>query len=235
MKYADKPGTITLMNGDHQPGSVIQPGDQNTQAAPAPAPAPAPVQPVVPTVPQAQPVVQPTPLTPAPAPHMPAAPSAPEALHEEAGAVSWTASEYIAHQKGSGWWFAFIAIVLLIGAAAYVVTRDIVSVIAIVGVAAMFGYYARRPPVVQQYSITSQGVHIGEKLYAFAELKSFTVVHQGAFASIEFRPLKRFMPYIPMYYAPDQEEAIMDTLTQYLPYEERPEDPIDRLMQKIRF
>jgi hypothetical protein len=48
--------------------------------------------------------------------------------------------------------------------------------------------------------------------------------------------MKRFMPYIPMYYAPDQEDAILDTLSQYLPFEaERRQDPIDRFMHKIRF
>jgi len=47
--------------------------------------------------------------------------------------------------------------------------------------------------------------------------------------------MKRFMPFIPMYYAPEQEEAIVEVLARYLPFEERKQDPIDRFMSKIRF
>jgi len=226
------------MNGDHQPGSVIQPGGQNepTQPAPAvssPVPQPAP-QPVA----QPQAYAAPAPVTPvAPQPLQQASipqPTAPPVAVSENG-VQWTASEYVAHHKGAGWFSLFTLAVLVVAAGIYFLTKDIISVVAIVGMAALFGYYAGRKPAVQSYSISDQGVAIGDKVYSFAELKSFSIVHEGAFSNIVFLPMKRFMPFIPMYYAPEQEEAIVEVLSRYLPFEERKQDPIDRLMNKIRF
>ena len=232
------------MNGDQQPGSVIQPGNQNGQqeqpnpsAIPASTPvsAPTPPTPVVPQPAAVQPQIA---LTQRPQfqsqPAQSPQPTAP--IQQSDDAVSWAASEYIAHQKNAGWWAVFGLLVLVIAAGIFLWTGDVISVIAIITIAVLFGYYAGRKPVVQQYRITHDGVYIGDKLYHFSELKSFSVVRQGAFSNIEFLPMKRFMPYIPMYYAPDQEDAILDALSQYLPFEsERRQDPIDRFMHKIRF
>jgi len=204
------------MNGDHQPGSVIQPGGQDTS----------------PQQPQA--VASPVPQTPVPQPAQPAVEPAPPVVANE-NAVQWTASEYIAHHKGAGWFLLLGLAVVAVAVGIYFWTKDIISVVAIVGMAVLFGYYAGRKPAVQSYSISEQGVAIGEKVYPFSELKSFSIVREGAFSSIVFLPMKRFMPFIPMYYAPEQEEAIVEVLARYLPFEERKQDPIDRFMSKIRF
>lgn len=230
------------MNGDQQPGNVIQPGSQDGQQE-------QPAAPVVPTPTPALAAPTPTvsePETMQPQIALPQRPQfpvqAPAAVPQQAqvqqsgDSVSWAASEYIAHQKNAGWWLGFTAILSIAAVLIYLITRDIFSVIIVVSVFGAAGYYAARKPVVQQYRITDEGVYIGDKLYHFSELKSFALVRQGAFSNIEFLPMKRFMPYIPMYYAPDQEDAIMDTLSQFLPFEsERRQDPIDRLMHKIRF
>lgn len=229
------------MNGDQQPGSVIQPGSQDNQQE----------QPAAPVVPTSTPVASPAPTTPQPVavqpqvalpqrPQFATQPTAtdpqPAQIQRSAEGVSWAASEYIAHQKNAGWWLSFFAILLVAAVLIYLITRDIFSVIIVVSVFGAVGYYAARKPAVQQYRITDDGVYIGDRLYHFSELKSFSLVRQGAFSNIEFLPMKRFMPYIPMYYAPDQEDAIMDALSQFLPFEsERRQDPIDRLMHKVRF
>lgn len=215
------------MNGDHQPGSVIQPGGQDTSSQQP--------QAVASPIPQASaPQNLPATSTPAPVPQpVQTEPAAPIVANENA--VQWTASEYIAHHKGAGWFLLLALAVVGVAVGIYFWTKDIISVVAIVGMAALFGYYAGRKPAVQSYSISEQGVAIGEKVYPFSELKSFSIVREGAFSSIVFLPMKRFMPFIPMYYAPDQEEAIVEVLARYLPFEERKQDPIDRFMSKIRF
>jgi hypothetical protein len=58
---------------------------------------------------------------------------------------------------------------------------------------------------------------------------------EGAFSSIVLVPLKRFSPLTSIYYAPQDEERITAMLAAHLPYEERKHDPIDKLMQRIRF
>lgn len=150
--------------------------------------------------------------------------------------ISWTASEYIAHQK-SGKWYGLLALgTVLLAALAYFITGgDIVSVVVIVVVAIVFGGYAGRKPKELQYTVGPDGLSIGGKAYSFHDLRSFSVLNEGAFSSISFMPLKRFMPTLSIYYAPDDEDKIVDVLSQYLPFEPREHDTVDRLMRKIRF
>jgi hypothetical protein len=99
----------------------------------------------------------------------------------------------------------------------------------------MFGFYASRKPRELAFKIDQGGVQIGDKYHSYDEFRTFSVVPEGAFSSIVFVPLKRFAPLISIYYAPADEEKIVNILTSYLAYEERKHDPIDNLMQRIRF
>ena len=158
-----------------------------------------------------------------------------ESAHQ-AVAVEWTASEYIAHHKSPGWF-------LLVGAGTagaailtYLITNgDIISsvVVAIAGTA--FGTFGARQPQVLRYRVDENGMHIGAKLYPYADLKSFAILEEGAMDSIMLLPLKRFMPAISVYFAPEDEQKIVDVLSSYLPMEQRSLDPVERLMRKMRF
>lgn len=152
------------------------------------------------------------------------------------GDITWSASEYIAHHKSAGWYgiFSLVACVLL--AAIYFITDgDILSMLVVIVVGVVFVMYAARTPKEQQYSISDHGVSIGPKTYSFHDFKSFSVIDEGAFSSIAFMPLKRFMPVISIYYAPEHEAEIIDVLSAHLPFDQRNADAIDRLMKKIRF
>lgn len=149
--------------------------------------------------------------------------------------VSWSASEYIAHQKSSGWYVALGLGSVVAAALVWLVTKDIVSASVIVIVSVMFGIFAARQPRVLSYSINHSGVRIGEKFYPFHDFKSFSVMDEEQISSILLIPMKRFWPGLSMYYPPDEENKIIDVISNYLPHEERPPDPLDRLMKKVRF
>lgn len=149
--------------------------------------------------------------------------------------VSWTASEFVSHQKNPGW-YALIGGGALLGAAAvYLLTRDKISttMIAIVGIGlAVFG--ARQPKVLT-YKVDSFGMHIGKKSYEWEQFKSFSIIEEGAINSIYLAPMKRLMPAITVYYAPGDEEKIINVIASFLPHEMRERDLVDKLMHKIRF
>lgn len=150
-------------------------------------------------------------------------------------AVTWTASEYIAHEKG-GSWYILLAVAVVIGSAfVYLITREVVStvVIAVMGIA--FGAFAARKPQELEYILDESGLKVGSKLYMYSQFKSFTVVEEGAIDSIMLMPLQRFMPPLSVYFDPADEEKIINALSAYLPYEDRKQDPVDRLMRKVRF
>lgn len=149
--------------------------------------------------------------------------------------VSWSASEFIAYQKTAGWYA--LALFGLIGLAAviFVISRDYISSGSIIIIGLLFLAYASRKPRVLTYSVGSDGVHIGEKLYTYATIKSFAVIDEGNLRSISLIPMQRFMPAISMYFEPQEEAKIVESLSSYIPREERKQDAIDRMMHRIRF
>ena len=149
--------------------------------------------------------------------------------------VSWSASEYVAHDKTIGWFLGLGATILAVALVVYFITRELVSpvVIAIIGIA--FGVFAARQPQVLEFALDEKGLHAGNKLYSYDHFKSFSILEEEATRSILLMPLQRFMPPITVYYDPADENKIIDILGSYLPHEDRQHDLVDRFMRKIRF
>lgn len=149
--------------------------------------------------------------------------------------VEWTASEFVAHNKGASWYGLLALGAVVLAALIYFITRDTISAGIIVFVALLLGISAARKPRVLHYQVNGGGLAIGEKFYAYAEFKSFSLMQEGAFSSIMFLPLKRFMPPISIYYDPKDEDRIVEVLSYFLPMEARTHDLIDRIVKRIRF
>jgi hypothetical protein len=149
--------------------------------------------------------------------------------------VSWTASEFIAHEKSGGWYALLVLGAAVVTALVYVLTKDKISTAVVLLAAIAFGIFAARKPRTQQYSLTGQGLQIGQKFYGFQDFKTFSVSEEGAIASIVFAPMKRFMPPLTIYVAPDIEERVVDFLSAYLPFEEHKADAVDSMLKRIRF
>lgn len=174
---------------------------------------------------------QPVAAPPAPAP-IPKAQATPTA---DTGGISWTASEFIAHQKSGGWYGLLTLGAIATAVIVWFVTKDLVSSIVILFAALALGVYGRRQPRELTYNLDVGGLTIAQKYYPYAGFRSFAVMTEGAVTSIVFMPLKRFQPLISIYYDPKDEEAIVDLLSDRLPMEERQQDALERLMWRIRF
>lgn len=161
------------------------------------------------------------------------APPAPNTSQDDS--VSWSASEFISHDKSAGWYGLLTSGAIVLAAGIFFLTKDKISSSVIVIVAIAFGIFAARKPRELTYSVDDQGVHIGEKFYSYNAFRSFSVVQEEAVESIWFSPLKRFMPMISIYFDPADGEKIVDVLSQYLPLENHQLDSVDRLMHRLRF
>ncbi|HEU4914801.1 MAG TPA: hypothetical protein VFT16_05390 [Candidatus Saccharimonadales bacterium] len=168
---------------------------------------------------------------PAPAEHLQSY-AAPVHIPEE---VAWTASEFVSHNKGMGWYSLLAGGAAVLAAVIYFVTRDVISAGIIIFVAVLLGVSAVRKPRVLHYQVNAAGLAIGDKFYPYAEFKSFAVMQEGAFSSIMFLPLRRFMPSISIYYDPQDEDRIIEVLSYYLPMEMRTHDFVDSIIRRIRF
>lgn len=149
--------------------------------------------------------------------------------------ISWQASEFVHHEKGTEWFLS------LIGIAAILLLLDIFliksltfgALIVVMAVSAIA--VARRPPRTLTYLVSPSGIQIDEKQYRFHDFRAFGVIQEGAFYSIRLIPVKRFMPPVNVYFPPEHGEEIVDMFGAILPMEKIEFDFMDKLVEKIRF
>ena len=67
--------------------------------------------------------------------------------------VSWTASEFIAHHKGVGWYVTLGAVALVFAALLLLVTRDLVPSAVVIVAAIILGAYGSRQPREIEYRV----------------------------------------------------------------------------------
>lgn len=151
------------------------------------------------------------------------------------GSITWTASEFIAHHKTTVWYVQLAGAALLAAVVIGYITKDIITALTILFAAGLLAAYGNRQPRELTYRLDYSGLHVGRRVYHLADFRSFSVMTEGAFASISFTPLKRFAPMLTIYYDPKDEQKIVDVLSAQLPMLPRKIDPIERLMWRIRF
>jgi len=149
--------------------------------------------------------------------------------------LSWTALEYIDHTRGTGWYMLLLIITAGLATAIYFLTKDFFATGTVVVLGFIVGSFAARRPRQVAYEISSSGLKIGAKQYAYQLFKSFSVMREGPITSVNLLPGKRFMPPVSAYFDPKDEQQVINTLGQYLPYEERKLELIDRLSRRLRF
>lgn len=124
---------------------------------------------------------------------------------------------------------------MVVAALAYLISHDKITTGVILLVMLGFGIAAARRPRTQQYRLSPGGLQIGGRAYSFHEFRTFSVTEDGSIVSIVFTPLKRFMPALTIYVAPDIEEQVVGFLSAFLPFERHKADAVDSLMRRIRF
>lgn len=150
-------------------------------------------------------------------------------------AVTWTASEYIDHTRGPGWYLALVAGTAVLAALVYFITKDYFAtgVVALMGI--IVGVFSRQKPKQVAYELSTSGLKAGEKVYPLSLFKSFALIREGELLSINLIPIKRFMPPLSIYFDPSDEEKIVGLLGSHLPLEEGGLDSIERLSRRLRF
>lgn len=219
-----EPGNVIV---PQQPPATPEHPTPDTSTPPTAAPAPAPQPPVQPTVPQQEPAAWQFRQEDAALPAYGDTPL-PDSLN-------WTASEFIEHQKSPLWYLLLAILGVAAATILYLVVHDKISTGIILLAALFFGLYAARKPRTQTYTLSQEGIEIGQRVYSFADFKVFSIAEEGAIVSIILMPLKRFMPPLTVYVAPEMEDQVVDFLSQMLPFEQHKPDAVDSLLRRIRF
>lgn len=151
------------------------------------------------------------------------------------GAVTWSASEYVGNPKTASWFVMLAMATLFVGVIIYFLTGDTVSAVVIAILGIIVGIFAARQPQVLEYALDRSGIHLGSRFYPYNVFKTFSVAQDGVFSHVTLLPLKRFVPPITVHYSPDDEEKIITTLADYLPFEEHKNDVIENFSRRVRF
>lgn len=210
-----------------EPGWTFSPGPPGGGSTPP--------QPATPSQPQLAPEQSIQQQAPQAAVQTPQREEQPVSVKPPTDAITWSASEFVEHQKSAGWYMATLGVSALAIIIVYFVTADIFSVVVLVILAVVFVVFAGRKPRTLTYSLQGNTIKVGDKAYGLNSFRSFSLSEDGPIHSISFLPMKRFHPPLSIYFAPEDEDRIGSYLSNKLPFEDRPPDVVDSLMKRIRF
>jgi hypothetical protein len=151
-----------------------------------------------------------------------------------AQSVSWQAPEFIYHPHGPGWYAVLVLSTLALATIAYLAAKDLVATVTLAILGVIVGIFAAQKPSNADYEVGDSGISINSKLYNYGNYKSFSLVHEGPLSSVNLFPLKRFMPPLALYFPPSEEQKVVSALGNYLPFDSRKLDTIDRLSRRLR-
>jgi hypothetical protein len=157
-------------------------------------------------------------------------------LAESDEGLSWFGPQFVSHDKTYQWYLACVAAALVLGGLTYLLTsRDLISSITVTLAIIILGFYSLRKPKNIAYGLSSRGVSIGSKNFAYEELRAFTAVIEGDYLNINLLPLKRFGPPLGLCYKGSEESMIVDFLAERLPMDQHKPDLLDSLLLRMRF
>lgn len=148
--------------------------------------------------------------------------------------VTWTASEYVQHDKHAVWYLALVVVtILLLALAIFMKAWTFAVLIVVMGVG--IGILAGRPPHSVRYTLSEYGLRVDEKSFSYHDFRAFGVVQDAALYSIVLIPNKRFMPTVNVYFPGEMGEQIVDIFGAFLPMEHIELDFVEKLTRKLHF
>lgn len=162
----------------------------------------------------------------------------PEQVAEQAAepghSFSWQASEFIHHQKSTGWYLvlALIALALVIAA---VITKQWFSIAVFASMTAAVVVYAHKEPRVLSYQLDEKGLMIDGKAHAYSSFKSYSVLKETGWHVIDLDPTQRFAPRVSIIFDNEDLDKITTILDSKMPRMDRQPDWVERLTRSIRF
>ena len=147
---------------------------------------------------------------------------------------TWQASEYVHHHKGIGWYAGLAGVVGLLTIVA-VIFKFWLSIGVFIAMGAAIAVYAQKPPRVLTYELDSHNVTIEGKAYPYKNFRSFGVISDIEWHTIDLEPTQRFMPRLTVLFSDEDFDSIVDHLSIHLPRADRQPDVIERLTRYLRF
>ncbi|QQR52871.1 hypothetical protein IPG36_02005 [bacterium] len=157
-----------------------------------------------------------------------------EYLRSHEAVFKWQASEFVHHRKSIVWYgvLALIAVGLLAVAIwlHYWLEIGLISVMVVAIIV-----YARKPPRTLAYEVSPQGITIDGKLHSYDVFRSFGVLPDQSWHTIDLEPAQRLMPRMAILFDEQDFDQIIGHLELHLPRVDRMPDLIERVTRLVRF
>jgi hypothetical protein len=164
-------------------------------------------------------------------------PSTTELLYandDDAALIRWQSTEYI-HQEKSPLWYVILALItLVLMAVAYIVIGSLTFTILLPVMAVTLVLYTRRPPAINDYSLSRKGIHVNDKLFTYDQFRSFGVITMHDHHAAVLVPRRRFQLGQTLYFPEEVGEKLVDMLAERLPMNDAKPDAIDRILARLR-
>jgi len=148
---------------------------------------------------------------------------------------SWDPPTNAGHEKTAKWYILLAVGAIVLAVAIYAISRDVIAT-AVVGIVAVaVGVFASLKPRAVSYSVGPDGIAVGEKHFSYSAFKSFSVMQEAAEPYIQLMPQKRFMVPVTLYFSAADADKIANLIGEFLPYEHKEIDFIDRLSSRLHF
>jgi hypothetical protein len=159
----------------------------------------------------------------------------PGANNDNEPLISWSASEFIEHDKSVGWYIVLAIGSVVTSIVLYLITKQIMSVILVILMSVVFGVYGSAKPRTLSYSVSPSGLMVGNKFHSFSTIKSFSVISEEGMPYIQILFQKRLSVPVNIYTAPNELDSVVDAISRFVPYDQKKRDIADKLSSRIRF
>lgn len=147
---------------------------------------------------------------------------------------SWQASEFIHHEKRALWFVGLFLGMAGLGVLAWL-THSWTAIPLLVVVTIAVVIYGLKKPEIRSYTLNDDGLSIDHKFFPYSGFRSFAVVSDLAWHSIDLEPLQRFSPRLSVLFEDKDLDTIVGVLEQVLPRIDRRPDAVERLSRYLKF
>ena len=147
--------------------------------------------------------------------------------------ITWQAEEYIVHGRNTWWYIGLFAVATALCALAVFLGWWTFLALVIVCVIAILTFNFR-PPRTIDYTLTSEGLHEGQRLHKYEDFKAFGILQEGTHYSAILIPKQRFGLSVKVYFPKTSGEAIVDALGAHLPMQDVKLDFLDKIVNFLR-
>lgn len=130
--------------------------------------------------------------------------------------ISWQAPEFIFYKKSADWFWAVAIITIALVVGAVLIKNFLLG--AIVGISgfSILMYGAKKPDIIN-FSISHQGIQVGNKFYLFENLKYFWIDYNPPHAKhIILESSKLLMTHLSIPLGDTEPEVIREILLQFI-------------------